>query len=133
MNKPKIYEVDWQAKGAIDKYGYLFDGMTRRYGGQIEYYRIYETKNTAWRKKAACLGIDTEIFFPGQGQDEQTASVKKICSKCEVREECLIDALEVDHAHPVGIRGGFAGRERAQIGIAWRKYLGLPEDKEEAA
>lgn len=45
-----------------------------------------------WRHKAACLNEDPELFFPIGNTGPALAQIeeaKKVCQRCEVREECL--------------------------------------------
>lgn len=119
--EPKIYNVDWEREDAVEKYGYLFAGMKKRMPIQTEFPKMYESKNTSWRKKAACLGVQTDLFFPGRGEDTLYKQAVKICEGCEVREECLIDALETDMRDPQGVRGGKGSRERRIIRHRWLK------------
>ena len=41
--------------------------------------------------KAACRGVNPEIFFPGPGKRPDEA--KAVCRRCPVKAECLDDAL----------------------------------------
>ncbi len=61
-----------------------------------------------WRDDAACRGLDTELFFPGQG--ESIMEAKQICSSCPVRVECADYAL--DSGQRFGIWGGTTERDR---------------------
>jgi WhiB family transcriptional regulator, redox-sensing transcriptional regulator len=49
-----------------------------------------------WRSRSACRDEDPELFFPigttGPAV-EQTDAAKRICMRCDVREECLEFAL----------------------------------------
>ena len=45
----------------------------------------------SWRKRAACRGVDPEVFYPVT--DEEAGAAKAICSTCPVREACLEHAL----------------------------------------
>ena len=71
-----------------------------------------------WRKRAACLGLDTAIFFPVKGYAaEQAATAKAICSACPVRRDCLEDTLAYeaggfDGGGRYGIFGGLSPKER---------------------
>jgi WhiB family transcriptional regulator, redox-sensing transcriptional regulator len=72
-----------------------------------------------WRERADCLGTDPEAFFPADG--ERATPAKRICSGCEVRDECLADALEVEAAHPshrYGVWGGLSPEERKALARA---------------
>lgn len=64
-----------------------------------------------WRNRAACKGIDPEIFFPVSEDDAEPA--KEICAVCPVRESCLEHALA--NREREGIWGGFTERERRRI------------------
>lgn len=65
-----------------------------------------------WRDRAACRGMDTELFFPNVGNDgalsrEQRARVAeavKICETCPATVECWSYAKYFDVRH--GIWGG---------------------------
>jgi WhiB family transcriptional regulator, redox-sensing transcriptional regulator len=64
-----------------------------------------------WRKRAACRGIDPEMFFPVTDEDAEEA--KAICATCPVREACLEYALA--HREREGVWGGATERERRRI------------------
>jgi WhiB family transcriptional regulator, redox-sensing transcriptional regulator len=64
-----------------------------------------------WRKRAACRGIDPEMFFPVT--DEEAEEAKAICATCPVREACLEYALA--HREREGVWGGATERERRRI------------------
>ena len=67
----------------------------------------------AWRSDAACLGMGTDIFFPGRGQWQKIEKAKAICSSCPVSTECLADANR-DHANS-GIWGATSHRQRRAV------------------
>jgi len=56
---------------------------------------------TPWQELGACRGVDTTLFFPGQG--ESVAEAKAICGSCIVRAECA------DYAFATGQRFGIWG------------------------
>ena len=69
-----------------------------------------------WRHKAACLTEDPELFFPVGNTGpalQQIEDAKKICQRCEVREQCLAWALEAGQDH--GVWGGMSEDERRAI------------------
>lgn len=66
---------------------------------------------TNWRQRAACRGLDPEIFFPERG--ESTREAKAVCAGCPVRPECLEYALDAREVN--GIWGGKSERERRSI------------------
>lgn len=64
-----------------------------------------------WRQKAECLDADPDIFFPEAGSNGIAA--KRICSRCEVKQECLDYAMvnRIDD----GVWGGTAAVERERL------------------
>ena len=64
-----------------------------------------------WWSKALCAETDPEAFFPEKGGSVRAA--KRVCARCEVRAECLEDALRTDERF--GIRGGKSERERRKL------------------
>ena len=67
--------------------------------------------NANWRNRAACRGIDPEVFFPVSEDDAEPA--KAICNACPVREACLEFALSARERE--GVWGGCTERERRRI------------------
>lgn len=69
-----------------------------------------------WRFRAACRGEDAALFFAPsyfekkEEKDAREALAKRICARCEVREECLDHALRTQETH--GIWGGLNEMER---------------------
>lgn len=66
---------------------------------------------TDWRQKAECLDADPEVFFPEAGSNGLAA--KRICARCEVKQECLDYAMvnRIDD----GVWGGTAAVERERM------------------
>ena len=64
-----------------------------------------------WSELGLCAQTDPEAFFPEKGGS--TREAKRICSGCEVRAECLEDALANDERF--GIWGGLSERERRHL------------------
>jgi len=64
-----------------------------------------------WVDEAICAQVDPEIFFPEKGGS--TREAKSICSRCNVREQCLQYAL--DHDERFGIWGGMSERARNRM------------------
>lgn len=53
----------------------------------FEKYNHEYSKEEAWKLKAECFGMDTNIFFPTN--DNKTIKIaKKVCASCSVKEEC---------------------------------------------
>ena len=65
----------------------------------------------SWRDLALCAEVDPELFFPDKGESSRPA--KRVCTGCEVRAECLQDAL--DHGERFGVWGGLSERERREL------------------
>jgi WhiB family transcriptional regulator, redox-sensing transcriptional regulator len=61
-----------------------------------------------WQDRAACAGLDPDLWFPEPGGD--TATAKAICAGCPVRWQCYDYAQTRPEKH--GIWGGFSARER---------------------
>lgn len=71
-----------------------------------------------WRNRAACIGVDTEVFFPAHRVHEDTAM--RICAGCPVRAECLEAALDEErpttsYGFSYGVRGGKTGHARRML------------------
>jgi WhiB family redox-sensing transcriptional regulator len=70
----------------------------------------------SWQDKAACLGLDVQLFF-GADEEQQAereareAKAKAVCESCPVRRECLDYAL--GNSVRYGIWGGLNEKERA--------------------
>jgi WhiB family transcriptional regulator, redox-sensing transcriptional regulator len=64
-----------------------------------------------WQERALCSQTDPEAFFPEKGGS--TKEAKRICSRCEVRHNCLQHALDQDERY--GIWGGLSERERRKL------------------
>ncbi|MHB1445754.1 MAG: WhiB family transcriptional regulator [Acidimicrobiales bacterium] len=67
--------------------------------------------NLTWRKRAACQGVDPDVFYPVSEEDADTA--KAICAQCPVLEACLEYALA--YRERDGVWGGATERERRRI------------------
>lgn len=66
--------------------------------------------NSEWATGAACNGTDPdELFVQGAAQNR----AKMICMGCDVRTECLADAL--DNNVEFGVWGGMTERERRAL------------------
>lgn len=68
-------------------------------------------KTLVWRQRAACRGVDPDIFYPVS--EEEADEAKAICAVCAVRESCLEYALT--NREREGVWGGATERERRRI------------------
>jgi WhiB family redox-sensing transcriptional regulator len=62
-----------------------------------------------WTLRAACRGKNDDLF--PDARDQRQAKI--VCYECEVRSECLAEAL--DNRIEWGIWGGMTERERRQL------------------
>ncbi|MCD9154297.1 WhiB family transcriptional regulator [Aeromicrobium duanguangcaii] len=65
--------------------------------------------NDNWSQDAACLGKSDDLFVKGAEQNR----AKVVCNGCEVRAECLAEAL--DNRIEWGVWGGMTERERRAL------------------
>ena len=68
-------------------------------------------KNLAWRKHAACRGVDPDIFYPVS--EDEADEAKAICGSCSVCGTCLEYALNIRERD--GVWGGATERERRRM------------------
>jgi len=73
------------------------------------------TISNDWRKKAKCIGEDTNVFINEKRENEATV----FCSECSVREQCL--AYSIQTPNLAGTYGGIGENTRDR---AYRIYLG---------
>lgn len=83
-----------------------------------------------WAAGAACNGTNPdELFVQGAAQNR----AKMVCMGCEVRTECLADAL--DNRVEFGVWGGMTERERRallrrrQDVTSWRRLLTVAREE----
>lgn len=98
-----------------------------------------------WRLRAACRGMDTNIFFIEQDKPDRTGEALAVCAKCPVKMPCRAEAESLaavsDHA-VYGVWGGVPQEDRrrkhratrsgekrlarmAQAGELWQQGLGV--------
>ncbi|OUZ10093.1 WhiB family transcriptional regulator [Aeromicrobium sp. PE09-221] len=65
--------------------------------------------NAQWAQEAACRGRPDDLFVQGAEQNR----AKQLCNACEVKAECLAEAL--DHRIEWGVWGGMTERERRAL------------------
>ncbi len=64
-----------------------------------------------WRAQGACLGADTELFFPGRGEPLEAA--RRVCGSCPVLAACRDYAVPVSELK--GVWGGLSEVERRRL------------------
>lgn len=75
----------------------------------------------AWRRKAVCVGVASEVFFPpaddsGQARPWSAEPARALCGTCPVREECLRWAVAT--RQPDGVWGG---ADPTELRGMWRR------------
>lgn len=66
-----------------------------------------------WQDRAACRGMNPELFFPERGEGVVVDAARAVCAGCEVAAECLEFAIE--NSEKSGIWGGYSERQRRRI------------------
>lgn len=73
-----------------------------------------------WWERAACAGVNPDVFHPSTSRGNRgvvdadlAAYALSFCAACEVRAECLADALATEGPDDaLGIRGGMLPQDR---------------------
>lgn len=66
--------------------------------------------------KAACKGMDAELFMPLRGENLKIRAAKQICNFCPVKSECAEYGLQISTLYDThGIFGGLTRSERELI------------------
>ena len=69
-----------------------------------------------WRSKAACRDKDPELFFPVGNTGaayQQIEEAKQVCRTCDVIDQCLKYALEMNQDY--GVWGGLSEDDRRAL------------------
>lgn len=81
-----------------------------------------------WRDRAACIGMDPRYFFNDEDEPPRNKRHPEehlyglvVCQTCEVKRECLEEAVK-DPSLDFGIRGGLTTAQRRSLR---RKRKGL--------
>jgi WhiB family redox-sensing transcriptional regulator len=64
-----------------------------------------------WQDRAACYGIDPDVFFPPS--EEEAAVALAFCNGCKIREMCLAWALK--NRERYGVWGGTTEQQRRRL------------------
>ena len=72
-----------------------------------------------WRASANCQGMSPGLFFPEKGNcEQQIKEARAVCAGCEVRSECLEEAMA--SGTRFGLWGGLTTQERRKLRRARR-------------
>jgi WhiB family transcriptional regulator, redox-sensing transcriptional regulator len=64
-----------------------------------------------WQDRAACFGIDPDVFFPTS--EEEAGPALAYCGACGIREMCLAWALK--NGERYGVWGGLTEQQRRRL------------------
>jgi WhiB family redox-sensing transcriptional regulator len=64
-----------------------------------------------WQERAACFGIDPDVFFPTS--EEEAGPALSHCNRCGIREVCLAWALK--NGERYGVWGGLTEQQRRRL------------------
>ena len=81
-------------------------------------------KAKSWLDQANCRNMDTEIFFPTDGENV-SSFVKEVCNECPVTKECLWYANE--SYSTMGVFAGLGARARQDWRTKNKISLGMTE------
>ncbi|HUD08250.1 MAG TPA: WhiB family transcriptional regulator [Candidatus Saccharimonadales bacterium] len=74
--------------------------------------QVLSLKETpGWRQKAACKGLDPEIFYPRK--DSENDMALSVCEDCHVWVDCLRFAIK--YHQDQGVWGGCTETQRARM------------------
>ena len=83
---------------------------------------MHNSKQADWRNKAACRGLDTNLFFPAVGDGTTVRQALAVCNgdldnpPCPVREQCLDFVMSFEQDEDVaGIFGGMTSGDRKKL------------------
>lgn len=80
-----------------------------------------------WMKRAACKGIDPDLFMPVRGENLKIKKAKQICAECPVQLECRNYGLQLAQIYDThGIFGGWTRQQRSKelrrLGLSQRRW-----------
>lgn len=102
----------------------LIDPLSRR---RLPAYLLGADDLARWHWRGACVGVDSELFFPGgRFQELEAEPAREICAGCPVRIECREHADSAPE--PYGIWGGATPRERGWNTCGRRLKEGVGSD-----
>ena len=69
-----------------------------------------------WRESAACLDVDSDVFFTTRGDPAQVRAALEYCIVCPVSDPCLDYVMTLPRGfRELGIWGGTTPKQRRQL------------------
>jgi WhiB family redox-sensing transcriptional regulator len=87
------------------------------------YVKIDSASRSAWIGRAACKGMDINLFFPEEGASV-SAEAREACAKCPVVEQCLDWAIKHEQH---GFFGAMSPQQRQRERSVRRIALYAPQ------
>ena len=81
--------------------------------------QVLAADRDGWEVDALCREVDPELWFPEKGAS--TAPAKAICGRCDVRPECLRQALT--RHERFGVYAGLSERQRRPLQRLYDTWL----------
>lgn len=66
-----------------------------------------------WHRRAACRGVDPDLFFPERGDFPTLAAARNVCAGCPVADLCMSYAR--DRPERFGVWGGTTEQDRKEL------------------
>lgn len=76
----------------------------------------WDMESLAWQDRANCKGLPVDMFYYTEDdltrreRNQKERNALRVCNNCDVKAECLQDAIDRDDAH--SIQGGTTPRDR---------------------
>lgn len=74
-----------------------------------------------WRRRAACRGLDANLFFTERGGNDAVANAKAVCRSCPSLHECAVTAICDPQLK--GVWGGLTQKQRDAARSAMGRML----------
>jgi WhiB family transcriptional regulator, redox-sensing transcriptional regulator len=81
---------------------------------------LFDPKHYDWMDRAACKGMDTNIWYCENPHTVNGDRAREVCHTCPVKGKCLEHAIT--HREPDGIWGGKTWRQRRRIRFERKNY-----------
>lgn len=69
-----------------------------------------------WVRRAACVGLPPEMFFPERDETGSLAKARQVCAGCPVKRDCLTEILATPSVDDLfGIYAGTSAKVRRKM------------------